>query len=97
MFNQKSLVDTLQTNDQCNGILSGVFGREEGCLVINTKSGGLLAKIIQRKAKLTASTQKQGAPAEQDIPLKVPQKTTLFVELTQRERDQAVGKSCNTT
>ena len=48
MYNAKTLVDTLVTNDQCNGILCGVFGREEGCLVINTKSGGMLAKIIQR-------------------------------------------------
>jgi hypothetical protein len=52
----------------------------------------MLAKIIQRKAKLAGITLKQGAPPEQDIPLKVPQKTTLFVELTQRERDQAVSK-----
>ncbi len=31
-----------------------------------------------------------GPPPEQDIPLNVPKKTKLFVELTQRERDQAV-------
>ncbi len=48
MFNGKVLIDTLRTDDQCNGIIFGVFGREEGCLVINTKSGAILAKIIQR-------------------------------------------------
>jgi Bardet-Biedl syndrome 1 protein len=46
MYNGKTLVDILKTDDQCNGILFGIFGREEGCLVVNTKSGGLLAKII---------------------------------------------------
>ena len=50
------------------------------------------AKILARQANLTASTMRAGAPPEQDIPLKVPQKTTLFVELTQRERDHSMGK-----
>ena len=30
-----------------------------------------------------------GPPPEQDIPLNVPKKTKLYVEQTQRERDQA--------
>lgn len=46
MYNGKILIDTLKTDDSCNGILFGVFGREEGCLVVNTKSGAILAKII---------------------------------------------------
>jgi len=56
MYNGKNLIDTLKTDDQCNGIIYGIFGREEGCLVINTKSGGLQAKIIQRQAKLTVGS-----------------------------------------
>jgi Bardet-Biedl syndrome 1 protein len=31
-----------------------------------------------------------GPPPEQDIPLTVPKKTKLYIEQTQRERDQAV-------
>ena len=31
----------------------------------------------------------QGPPPEQDIPLAIPKKTKLFVEQTQRERDNA--------
>ena len=46
MYSGKNLIDTLKTDDQCNGIIYGIFGREEGCLVINTKSGGLMAKMI---------------------------------------------------
>ena len=48
----KTLIDTLKTDDFCNAILFGVFGREEGCLVVNTKSGGIITKIIGRQAKL---------------------------------------------
>jgi hypothetical protein len=58
-------------------LLFGTFGRE----------GSLSAKILQRQAKLGVEALKFGPPPEQDIPLKIPQKTNLFVELTQRERD----------
>jgi len=63
-------------------MIYGVFGREEGCLILNYKSGGLSAKILQRQANLNTSSSKPGAPPEQDIPLNVPKKTKLFVELT---------------
>jgi len=48
MFNGKNLIDKLQAEDVCNGICFGIFGREEGCLLINTRSGGFMAKILQR-------------------------------------------------
>jgi len=77
-----------------SGMKYGTFGREEGSLILNTRSGGLHAKILQRQANLS-STHRPGPPPEQDIPLNVPKKTKLFVELTQRERDNAIGKSSN--
>ena len=58
-------------------------------MIINSKNGGLQAKILQRQTNLNAS-HKPGPPAEQDIPLNIPKKTKLFVELTQRERENAV-------
>ena len=70
----------------------GVFGREEGCMILNYEGGGLSAKILQRQANLNQSTMKPGPPPEQDIPLNIPKKTKLFVELTQREKEQC---QCN--
>lgn len=78
--------------EQVTGMIYGVFGREEGCLILNYKSGGISAKILQRQANLTSSSSKPGAPPEQDIPLNIPKKTKLFVELSQREREQAPCK-----
>ena len=92
IYNEKNLVSNIETNVGANGIIFGMYGREEGCLVINSASGGMMAKIMKRKANLTAPQVKAGPPPEQDIPLKVPTKTTLFVELTQREREQGPGK-----
>ena len=41
LFNEKNLINEMMTEDTCNGIIYGVFGREDGCLVINHQSGGM--------------------------------------------------------
>jgi hypothetical protein len=51
-------------------------------------------KMLARTAVLDASDVHSGPPAEQDIPLNVPKKTRLYVEQTDREREQAVGMTC---
>lgn len=86
------LMSEIIGQDVISGLTYGTFGREEGSLIINNQNGGLSVKILQRQANLT-STHKPGPPAEQDIPLNVPKKTKLFVELTQRERENAKCKS----
>ena len=53
MYSGKNLIDKLQLDEICQGCIFGVFGREEGCMIINYKSGGLSAKILQRQANLT--------------------------------------------
>jgi len=46
IFNDKHHVDTINVDEPIHGLKFGVFGREEGCLIINTASGGLHAKIL---------------------------------------------------
>ena len=90
MFNDKYHIDTIVIGDTINAMIFGMYGKEEGCLVINTAKGGLLAKVLSRNANLTGTSQRPGPPIEQDIPLNVPKKTKLFLELTQREKEQGV-------
>lgn len=70
----------------------GPYGREEAALVLAYKSGALTIKMLQRQADLEVQSAAPGPPPEQDIPLNVPKKTKLYVEQTQRERDQAIGQ-----
>lgn len=84
MYNDKFLITVIKCHDVILGMRFGVFGREDGSLVINFKHGGLSAKILQRQANLETSTHKVGPSLKQDVPLKI----KLFVELTQREREQ---------
>jgi Bardet-Biedl syndrome 1 protein len=71
----------------------GPYGREEASLVLAYKSGAITIKMLQRQADLEVQSTIPGPPPEQDIPLNVPKKTKLYVEQTQRERDQAIGQN----
>ena len=46
IYNEKNFINSIQTDDICNGISYGIFGREEGCLVVNQANGGMQAKIL---------------------------------------------------
>ena len=52
LFNDKHHIDTINMGESVLGMRFGVFGREEGCLIINTSSGGIHTKIIRRQANL---------------------------------------------
>jgi Bardet-Biedl syndrome 1 protein len=89
LYNGKHLVCELETHDTISAIRFGRFGREEASMILVHKSGALTIKMLQRRANLEVSSVPPGPPPEQDIPLNVPKKTKLYVEQTQRERDQA--------
>lgn len=90
MYVDKYLIHVIKMDEPINGIKFGVFGREEGFLMMNTATGGLCAKVLQRQASFTVTSQRAGPPAEQDIPLNVPKKTKLYLDLVNREKDQGV-------
>jgi len=90
LYNGKHLICITKTNDVVTGMKLGTFGREEGSMVLSFKSGALMVKILQRNANLEVSSTTPGPPPEQDIPLDVPKKTKLYVEQTNREREQAI-------
>ena len=71
------------------GLRFGRIGREDNALAITARSGAVRVRILPRLAKLEANPEGAGPPPEQDVPLAVPKKTKLYVEQTQREREQA--------
>ena len=46
MYNDKHHIDTISIKEPINGLKFGIFGREEGCLIINTASGSIQTKIL---------------------------------------------------
>eukprot|EP01027_Heterolobosea_sp_BB2_P010349 GEZU01015192.1.p1 GENE.GEZU01015192.1~~GEZU01015192.1.p1 ORF type:complete len:217 (+),score=39.72 GEZU01015192.1:36-686(+) len=68
----------------------GTYGRENNTLILTYRSGGMTIKILPRHANLDFGKVASGPPPEQDIPLNVPKKSSLYIEHAQRERDFGV-------
>lgn len=88
-YNEKSLVATLKLKNPITGFRFGPYQRNDNTLACVFKDGSLSIKMLRRQATLEAVEEAPGPPPEQDVPLRVPKKTKLYVEQTQRERDQA--------
>jgi Bardet-Biedl syndrome 1 protein len=74
----------------CCGVAQyGAYGREDSTMAVVNNSGAIGFHMLRRSANLDVSDTPPGPPPEQDIPLNIPKKTKLYVEQTQRERDQA--------
>ena len=87
IYKDKNIVNTIKTDEKIMGIKFGTFGREEGALVLNFKSGGINVRMLQRRATLDSQLHKEGPPPEQDIPLDVPKKSSLYLEQAEREKE----------
>jgi len=91
VYSNKVLLNKMQVNDVVTCMIFGKYGREENTLIMTLKSGSIAIKMLPRMANLEPSKgHATGPPPEQDIPLKVPKKTKLYVEQTQREREHGV-------
>ncbi|XP_067328509.1 Bardet-Biedl syndrome 1 protein [Anolis sagrei] len=91
MYRDKNLVNVIQTQDIVTSICFGRYGREDNTLVMTTKGGGLIIKILKRTATFSKGDAAVGAPVAQSIKLNVPKKTKLYVDQTLRERESGVA------
>jgi len=88
VYNNKSLVHTLETNDVVTGLKFGKYAREDNTLVVAFRSGTIHIKMLPRLANLELTKgQNSGPPPEQNVPIRVPKKTRLYIEQTQREKE----------
>jgi Bardet-Biedl syndrome 1 protein len=91
MYSGKVLLNRMQMNDVVTSMIFGKYGREDNTLVMTLKSGSIAIKMLPRSANLEpAKGHTTGPPPEQDIPLKVPRKTKLYIEQTHREKEHGV-------
>uniref|UniRef100_A0A8D0GMX2 Bardet-Biedl syndrome 1 n=1 Tax=Sphenodon punctatus TaxID=8508 RepID=A0A8D0GMX2_SPHPU len=91
MYRDKNLVNIIRTQDVVNSICFGRYGREDSTLIMTTKGGGLIIKILKRTAVFDGGDTSPGPPIAQSIKLSVPKKTKLYVDQTLRERENAVA------
>uniref|UniRef100_A0A3B4C850 BBSome complex member BBS1 n=1 Tax=Pygocentrus nattereri TaxID=42514 RepID=A0A3B4C850_PYGNA len=91
VYRDKNLISTIKTPDLVTSICFGRYGREDGTLIMTTKGGGLIVKILKRTAVFDDKDSAPGPPIAQSIRLNVPKKTKLYVDQTMRERENAVA------
>eukprot|EP00519_Triparma_laevis_P002041 CAMPEP_0182517722 /NCGR_PEP_ID=MMETSP1321-20130603/42803_1 /TAXON_ID=91990 /ORGANISM="Bolidomonas sp., Strain RCC1657" /LENGTH=477 /DNA_ID=CAMNT_0024725487 /DNA_START=120 /DNA_END=1549 /DNA_ORIENTATION=+ len=90
LYNGKHLIHVMQFDDVVVAMRWGQMGREQNSCAFIGRSGSLTLKMMSRQANLEKSGADSGPPAEQDVPLRVPKKTKLYVEQSEREVDNAI-------
>lgn len=89
LYKDKILLNTFSVGDQILGMTFGTYGRDEGAIVLNVKSGGIIVKVIDKRANLEGRSEFIGPPPEQEIPLVIPAKSKLYLEQVDREKESS--------
>ncbi|XP_047132073.1 Bardet-Biedl syndrome 1 protein homolog isoform X1 [Hydra vulgaris] len=91
IYKDKTLCDIINTPDVVTGLKFGRFGREDGTLVMTTKGGGLIIKILKRTSNLENTNLSNEKRNPVLTTLNVPRKTKLFLDQALREREDPIG------
>ncbi|XP_075401442.1 BBSome complex member BBS1 isoform X1 [Tenrec ecaudatus] len=91
IYRDKALLNIIRAPDAVTSLCFGRYGREDSTLVMTTKGGGLLIKILKRTAVFVEAGGDAGPPPAQSLKLNVPRKTRLYVDQTLRERESATA------
>lgn len=91
LYKDKVLLNTINIGDSIQGMCFGNYGKEDGVLVVNLKSGGVVMKKIDKRASFEGHSEFIGPPPEQEVPLTIPAKSKLYLEQVEREKEGAVG------
>ncbi|XP_053416016.1 Bardet-Biedl syndrome 1 protein isoform X2 [Nycticebus coucang] len=87
IYRDKALLNVIRTPDPVTSLCFGRYGREDNTLIMTTRGGGLIIKILKRTAVFVAGGGEVGPPPAQAMKLNVPRKTRLYVDQTLRERE----------
>lgn len=91
LYRDQTLLSIIKTPDAVTSIVFGRYGREDGTLIMTTRGGGLMVKILKRTAAFDERDGAPGPPPAQSVRLNVPKKTKLYVDQTLRERESGTA------
>nr|XP_033717048.1 Bardet-Biedl syndrome 1 protein isoform X9 [Tursiops truncatus] len=87
IYRDKALLSIVRTPDAVTSLCFGRYGREDHTLIMTTRGGGLIIKILKRTAVFVEGGGEAGPPPAQAMKLNMPRKTRLYVDQTLRERE----------
>ena len=89
LYKNSRCVDTISVEAPIKAMRFGRYGREDNSLaLIHGLNGSLSVKIWRRRNDVAALQSDAGPPPEQDVPLPIPKKTKLWMEMTAREAEE---------
>ena len=94
LYHHKTIVDEFQLSGSVQAMIFGHLGQEEHCLCLIMDTGSLLVKILKRTADFSAESVLKACPkdtlvTEPKETLKIPKKSSIFIEQTAREKQNA--------
>ncbi|XP_049569810.1 Bardet-Biedl syndrome 1 protein isoform X10 [Orcinus orca] len=92
IYRDKALLSIVRTPDAVTSLCFGRYGREDHTLIMTTRGGGLIIKILKRTAVFVEGGGEAGPPPAQAMKLNMPRKTRLYVDQTLREREAGTGR-----
>ena len=90
LYKDKVLLNTINLGDSIQGLCFGTYGKEEGVLAVNLRSGGIVMKKIDKRTNFEGRSEFLGPPPEQEIPLIIPAKSKLYLEQVDREKESSI-------
>ncbi|KAL7021319.1 hypothetical protein ACKWTF_011841 [Chironomus riparius] len=90
-YSHKKLVDEFQINGSVLAMYFGKLGLEEQVLVLVTRNGSLLIKILKRTADFSKPIETEDKHEEESTSLSIPKKSKIFLEQMERERENAAA------
>lgn len=92
IYQDRNLIFTFNVGNPVVAASFGKYGADEGVLVLATQGGELIFKTIRRGADFDAfASLSIGPPPEQSVRINIPSKTQLYLDQTQREKDNFVA------
>ncbi|XP_059875299.1 BBSome complex member BBS1 isoform X1 [Delphinus delphis] len=91
IYRDKALLSIVRTPDAVTSLCFGRYGREDHTLIMTTRGGGLIIKILKRTAVFVEGGGEAGPPPAQAMKLNMPRKTRLYVDQTLREREASTA------
>ena len=86
IYREQKLVHIITFNENIFGMKTGRFGVTEDCVCFLTYSGALQVKAFAKDAPLS-SLNYVDEKEKNEVPLKVPKKTPLYLDMVEREKE----------
>lgn len=92
LYNEKLLIAKINLKENLMGLKFGRLGKEDDCLVISSEDGSVIVKKLSNGVNLDGISYKKADIVDKDLPLPVPKKTTLYLDLMEREKEMSQSK-----